>query len=87
VPRLQAETRGFPGVRSVRALLKQYAFAEALFVDVFESAEAGEAYFAWRRSTGALEQLHLAGRTASARLLAPRRRRMDRWWTTSNLKG
>ena len=41
----------------MNALRRQDAFAEALFVNVFESAEAGETYFAWRRSTGALEQL------------------------------
>lgn len=57
LPGLQAESRGFPGVRSVRALRKQDASTEALFIDVFESAAASDDYFTWRRSTGALGRL------------------------------
>jgi quinol monooxygenase YgiN len=57
LPGLQAETQVFPGVHSTRALRKLDASNEALFIDVFESVAASDAYFAWRRSTGVLEQL------------------------------
>lgn len=57
LPGLQAETRSFPGVRSVTALRQANASPAALFIDVFETAAASDAYFAWRRSTGALSHL------------------------------
>jgi quinol monooxygenase YgiN len=79
-PGYRQRREAFPGVRSVTALRKQDAFAEALFVNVFESAEAAETYFAWRRSTGALEQLQtLLEGPPRLDFWSPRgRRRMDR---------
>ncbi len=57
LPELQKETALFEGVRSVRALRQLAEPTKVMFVDIFDSLESAQKYFAWRESSGALKQL------------------------------
>jgi len=56
-PGLQSETLSRPGARSAEALQNPAVPTKLLFIDEFDSVEAGEAYFQWRAERGDLEKL------------------------------
>jgi len=57
IPGLQSETLSRPGVRSTEALQNPATPTKLLFIDEFDSVEAGEAYLQWRAQRGDLEKL------------------------------
>lgn len=57
LPALQEQTRAFAGVRSARAVRQAAEPTRVLFIDVFETVEASDAYFKWRAETGDLDML------------------------------
>jgi len=57
IPDLLKETLSRPGVISVRALRNPDESLRLMFLDVFASIEASNAYFGWRRDRGDLDRL------------------------------
>lgn len=57
LPQLQKQTQAFAGVRSVRAVRQAAEPTRVLFIDVFDTVEASDAYFKWRGETGDLDLL------------------------------
>ncbi len=57
LPELQKQTRVFKGVKSARAVRQAEDPTRLLFIDVFASRKDADAYFEWRRATGALDLL------------------------------
>jgi quinol monooxygenase YgiN len=57
IPDLLKETIARPGVLSARALRNPDESLKLMFLDVFASVEASNAYFGWRRDRGDLDRL------------------------------
>ncbi len=57
LPQLQKRTIVFPGVRAARAVRQEAQPNKVLFIDIFETVVAVDAYFRWREERGDLEML------------------------------